>query len=183
MSGCDGRRPLDVRPVPLCRGVVQGEGEPFGPGHQWLDRLHDQARGDAVTLLAGRRHGGVAGLELVTEFGGADPTGDSSPTARQESAEEEEGEPWCGAAIEDGGEVGEPLAWDGLRMRGCHGAGSVWVSDWLGNRHHPDWAGPLRLATRRPQTYIKLQKVQIPASVMILTKGVPSFVCWRSVSS
>lgn len=51
------------------------------------------------------------GLELVTELGGADPTGDSPPTACQE------GEPWCGAAIEGGGEVGELLAWDGLRMQ------------------------------------------------------------------
>lgn len=113
--------PLDVRAVPLRRGVVQGEGEPLDPAHHRLDRLRDQACGDAVGLLTGRRHCGVTGLIFVAELGGADPTGDGTPSACEDGAEEQEGEPRGGAPVNDGGEVGEPLAGYGSRMRGCHG--------------------------------------------------------------
>ena len=66
--------PLDVRPVPLRRRVVQGEGQPRWPATSGLTTSSDEAGGDVVGLLAGRGDGRVAGLELVAEPGGPDPS-------------------------------------------------------------------------------------------------------------
>jgi hypothetical protein len=97
--------PLDVRPVPLGRGVVQGEGQPAGVGDQRLDRLQREPGGDAVGLLAGGRDGGIARAELVAQLGGSDPGGDGPPSAGQDRTEEQQGEPRGGPAIEYGGEA------------------------------------------------------------------------------
>ena len=116
--------PLDVRPVPLRRRVVQGERQPLGPAHQRLDHRQHEVGGDRLGLLPGRRDGRVARPELVAEPGGADPTGDRPPAAGQDGAEEQQGEPGCGPAVEGGRESGEPLARAGV---GCEDvmAGSV----------------------------------------------------------
>src|SRR5512135_158274 len=63
----------------------------------------------------------ITGAELVAEPGGADPAGDRPAAAGEDSAEEQQGEPGCGPAVECSREAGEPLAGCGERMRGCHG--------------------------------------------------------------
>ena len=135
--------PLDVRPVPLRRGVVQGEGQPRGPLEQRPDHLGQEASGDAIGPLAGGGDGDVAGLEPIAELGRPDPGGDGPPAPGQDGAEEQQGEPGGGPAVEGGGEPGEPLARGGCRMRGCHrGPAPLGVSGWCGNRHRPGRAGP-----------------------------------------
>jgi hypothetical protein len=113
--------PLDVRTIPLGGGVVEGEGQPRGPLEQRADDFKQEASGDDVGPLTGGGHGDLAGLESVAELGRPDPGRDGTPAPGQDGPEEEEGEPWRGAAVESGGEPGEPLARDGERMRGCHG--------------------------------------------------------------
>ena len=135
--------PLDVRPVSLRRGVVQGEGQPLGPRQQRPDHLGQQASGDAIGPLAGGGDGDVAGLVPIAELGRPDPGRDGAPAPGQDRPEEEQGEPRGGAAIEGGGEPGEPLARCGGRVRGCHrGPAPLGVSGRCGNRHRPDRAGP-----------------------------------------
>ncbi len=143
--------PLDVRPEPLRRGVVQGEGQPRGPGQQGPDHLDEEAPGDVIGPLAGGGDGEVAGLVLAAELGGPDPTGDGPPAPGQDGPEEQEGEPRGGAAVEGGGEPGEPLARGGCGMRGCHrGPAPLGVSGWCGNRHRPGRAGPRRAVDDDP---------------------------------
>ena len=48
--------------------------------------LANQTRRDVVGLLPGRRHGGVAGTELVAEFDRPDPVGDGPPALGQDGA-------------------------------------------------------------------------------------------------
>ncbi len=96
--------PLDVRPVPLRRGIVEDEGQPRGPLQQRPDHLGQEASGDAFDPLAGGGDGDVATLILAAELGRPDPGGDGSPALGQDGSEEQEGEPWCGAAVEAGGE-------------------------------------------------------------------------------
>ena len=91
------------------------------PLEQRPDHLGQEASGDAIGPLAGGGDGGVAGLELVAELGRPDPGGDGPPAPGQDGAEEQQGEPGGGPAVEGGGEPGEPLARGGERMRGCHG--------------------------------------------------------------
>ena len=105
--------PLDVRPVPLGRRVVQGEGQPRGPLEQRPDHVEQQASGDDVGLLPGGGHGDVAGLEPIAELGRPDPGRDGAPAPGQDGAEEQTGEPGSGPAVEDRCEPGEPLAWGG----------------------------------------------------------------------
>ncbi len=112
--------PLDVRPVPLRRGVVEGEGQPRGPREQRPDHFDQQASGDAVGPLAGGRDGDVAGRILVAELGRPDPGGDGPASPGQDGAEEQQGEPGGRPAVEGGGEPGEPLARGVCRMRGWH---------------------------------------------------------------
>ena len=122
--------PLDVRPVPLASGCRPGRGSAASaPLSSGRTTSVSEASGDAVGPLAGGRDGGVAGLELVAELGRPDPGGDGPPAAGQDGAEEQEGEPGGGAAVEGGGEPGEPLARGGERVRGCHrGPAPVGVS-------------------------------------------------------
>jgi hypothetical protein len=96
--------PLDVRPVTPRRGVVQSEGEPFGPLDQGFDYLGQEPPGDAIGPLAGGGDGDVAGLEPVAELGRPDPGRDGTPAAGQDRPEEKQGEPRGGAAVEGGGE-------------------------------------------------------------------------------
>lgn len=80
-------RPLDVRTVPLCGGVIQGQGQPGGPLEQRPDHLGQETPGDAVGLLAGGSDGDVAGLKPVAELGRPDPGGDGPPTPSDDSPE------------------------------------------------------------------------------------------------
>ncbi len=113
--------PLDVRPVPLRPGVVQGKSQPRGPLEQRPDDLGQQASGNAVGPLASGRDGDVAGLILAAEPGRPDPASDGPTAPGQDGPEEQQGEPRGGPTIERGGEPGEPLAWGGRRVRRCHG--------------------------------------------------------------
>src|SRR5947209_6606195 len=113
-------RPLDVRPVPLRRCVIQGEGQPRGPLEQRADDFDQETSGDAVGPLAGGRDGDVAGLILAAELGRPDPGGDGPASPGKDGAKEQQGEPRGGPAVEGGGEPREPLARGGCRMRGCH---------------------------------------------------------------
>ena len=100
-------------------------------------------------LLAGGGDGGVAGPELVAQPGGPDPAGDGPPAAGEDGAEEQQGEPGGGPAVEGGGESGEPLARGGesdARMSWLAPSG---VIGWRGNRHRPGRAGPRLLDARQ----------------------------------
>ena len=107
--------PLDVRPVPPRRRVVQGDGQPLGVAEQRLDRRQQQVGGDGPGLLAGGRNGRVAGPVLIAEAGGADPAGDGPAAAGQEGAKEQEDESGRGPPVEYGSDSGEPLARGGQR--------------------------------------------------------------------
>ena len=67
---------LDVRPEPLGWRIVQGQDQLGGAGQQGPDHLNKESSGDVIDALAG---GGseVAGLKLIAEFGGSEPTGDN----------------------------------------------------------------------------------------------------------
>ena len=110
---------LDLGPVSLCGGVVQGERKPLGAGDDRLECLQGQESGDVVGILAGRGDGGIALAELAAELRGVNPGGDGAATSGQDGPEEQQGEPGGGAAVEGPGEPGEPLAWDGRRVRRC----------------------------------------------------------------
>src|SRR4051812_12924456 len=112
--------PLDVRPVALRRGVVYGEGQPRGLLEQRPDYLGQQASGDAIGPFDGGGDGGGAGAKHGSEVRGPEPGGYVATPSGQDGAEEQEGNPGCGAAIEGGREPGEPLAGDGRRVRRCH---------------------------------------------------------------
>ena len=114
-------------------------------------------------FFPGRGDGDITGSELVAELDRPDPTGDRPPAPGQDRAEEQEGEPWCGATIQGSGRLCEPLA------RG-------WVADarmsWpapsgmiggLGNRHRPGRAGP-RLPNAGPVVEAD-RMVELPESV------------------
>jgi hypothetical protein len=77
-------RPLDVRPVPLRRGVVQGEGQPSGPLEQRADYFDQETSGEAVGPLAGGGYREIAGLILTAELGCPDPGGDGPPVPGQD---------------------------------------------------------------------------------------------------
>ena len=126
-AGRPGRRvvvdpgPLDVPPVPLGRGVVQGERQPVGVGHQRLDHLVGQVGGDEVGPLPGGRHRGVARAVLAAQPGGPDPTRDRPPAAGQDRPDEQPRQPRGGPRVEGGREAGKPVARRGQRVRGWHG--------------------------------------------------------------
>ena len=108
--------PLDVRSVPLRRGVIQGEGQTRGPRQQRADDFNQKTSGDVVGPLAGGRDGAVAGLIPAAEIGRPDLGGDSPAPQGKDGPEEQECEPGCGPTIESRGELGEPLVRYGERM-------------------------------------------------------------------
>ena len=110
-------RPLDVRPVPRRRGIIQGEDQPRVSLGERPDHLGQGTPCNAIGSLAGGRDGGVAGAELVAELRGADPTGDGPPASGEDGPEEQEGEPRGESAVEGRGEPREPLARGGERRR------------------------------------------------------------------
>jgi hypothetical protein len=92
--------PLDVRPIPLGRRVVQGEGQPSGTLEERPDHLGEEASGDAIGPLAGGGDGEITGLIAVAELGRPDPGRDGPSTPGEDGTEEQEGEPRGGAAVE-----------------------------------------------------------------------------------
>ena len=113
--------PLHVGPVTLGRRVVDRQGDPRQVGDQGLDHLEEQSGGDAAGLLAGCGDGDVAALKLAAQAGGANPTGHRPAAAGQEGAEEQPRQSGGGSEIQAVGEVREPLAWNGVQVRRCHG--------------------------------------------------------------
>ena len=76
-----------------------------------LTTVDQEVRGDRVGLLAGRGDGDVAGAELVARaWRRGSKLVTVLPAAGQDGAEEQQGEPGGGPAVEGRGEAGEPLA-------------------------------------------------------------------------
>jgi hypothetical protein len=91
---------LDERPVALSRRVVDCQGELRLVGDQGLDDLTDQAGGDVLGLLAGRRDRRVARSELDAQASGTNPTCHGPPPAGQDRPEEQPGQPGGGSTVE-----------------------------------------------------------------------------------
>jgi len=109
--------PLHLSPVPRGRGVIPGERQAGGPGHQRLDDLVDEACGHPVGSPPGGRDRGVARAELAAPPGGPDPTRHRPPAAGQDRPDQQPRQPRGGSGVEGGREAGKPVARRGEGIR------------------------------------------------------------------
>jgi hypothetical protein len=116
-----------------------------------------QAEGQGAGMTAGGLQGVVGGAEVVLDAGGPEPGGDGASAAGEQGAAKQQEQAWCGAAVEGGGDLGEPGGQGGGQVREWHGR-------LLGRRRggrQPSSCSGGRLLSTRPSVSCLLPRLRL----------------------
>lgn len=112
--------PLDFRPIPLGRGIVDGQQDARGVCEELIRNEHQHAAAEFLPAAADALQEVIVVLIVVAESGGANPGGDDASPLAEEQAAQEQRQPPAGAAVESGGDPVGPVFPIVRRVLRCH---------------------------------------------------------------